>query len=74
MGFSKKNPSKSYSASNYSHAGDVAIDFGDGELFYDSMRGLNKDHILERARRNWPNAKSVTLVGKVYKYEPPKID
>lgn len=74
MGFRSKGPNKGFNEGNFPYAADVVVDFGDGVPHHDAIRGMNKDHILERARRNWPDAKGIQLSGDPYQYQAPSID
>lgn len=57
MGFRRNGPGKPYHEQNWKHEQYVKITFPDGQIHYDAMKGLNKPHAIERARRNWPNTK-----------------
>ena len=52
----------------------VVLDLGDGDWTVDFVKGLNPAHAMERARRNWPDAKEIRYGGTVYKanasYDP----
>jgi hypothetical protein len=56
MGYRKNGPQKSYSEQSYKHEQPVKVVFPNGEVLQDTVRGLNADHALERAYRNWPDA------------------
>lgn len=61
MGFRKNGPQKDFHGSNYSHVQDVdvtlpATKYTPQETFRDQIRGMNPDHAVERAYRNWPDA------------------
>jgi len=43
--------------SNFPHIQEVRVEFADGEVIEDAIKGLNKGHALARAEVNWPNAK-----------------
>ena len=58
MGFRKSGQNKGYHETNYKHEQKVRVHFEDtGDKFEDAIKGLNKPHAMERARRNWPGAK-----------------
>jgi hypothetical protein len=67
MGYRKTGPNTPYDAQNFSHHQPVKVDLGGGNIFEDSVRGLNRTHAMERARRNWPDAKAIDAleVGQV---------
>jgi hypothetical protein len=69
MGYSEKNPPKGYHKSNYPLSAEVVVDFGDGAPHRDAIRGMNKSHILERAKRNWPDAKKIEIIGDPQPYQ-----
>lgn len=56
MGYRKTGPQKSYTESNYKYETPVKVTWPDGKVIIDGMKGLNRPHALERARRNWPDA------------------
>jgi hypothetical protein len=58
MGF-RKDPGRNIPSdqTSYKHREFVHVTWPDGGSIVDEMRGLNKPHTLERARRNWPGAK-----------------
>jgi len=57
MGFRKNGPNTDFKDQNYKHIQPVKITFpSSGDVFNDEIKGLNKSHALERAKRNWPNA------------------
>jgi hypothetical protein len=56
MGFRKTGQNIPYEESKYSYGQPVKVQFEEGEPFYDAVKGLNKAHAMERARRNWPGA------------------
>jgi len=71
MGISNKPPSifrpgKGYTDYNYKFEQPVKITLPNGEVFYDTMNGLNKPHALERARRNWQGSKIETATQAEY--------
>ena len=57
MGFRRYGQQKSFDETNYRHTQPVRVTFDDGETFTDEIKGLNKAHAIERAHRNWPDAK-----------------
>jgi hypothetical protein len=56
MGFRKQGPQKGYDETNYKYELPVRVTYPDKDVFEDGIKGLNKAHALERARRNWPGA------------------
>ena len=68
MGFRKSGNNKGFNEGNYPYVADISMDFADGP-HVEAIRGLNKAHILERAKRNWPSADNHRVVGEVRKYE-----
>lgn len=56
MGFRRNGQNVGFSESNYKYELPVTVDFGDGNVFTDSIKGMNKAHAFERAHRNWPGA------------------
>lgn len=57
MGFRKMGEQKGYFETAYRHEQKVRVKFPGEKAFSDQIKGLNKPHALERARRNWPGAK-----------------
>lgn len=57
MGFRRTGPNTPYEAQNFSHHQPVRVTTQFGDTFEDSVRGLNRNHAMERANRNWPGAK-----------------
>jgi DNA repair protein RadC/GNAT superfamily N-acetyltransferase len=55
MGFGR-NVSKGFNESKYPAVLEVTVKYPDGEAWGDAIKGMNKEHALERARRNWPGA------------------
>ncbi len=53
MGFRKTGPNVGFNESNYPHTQPVKITLPNGEVFNDEIKGMNLEHALERARRNW---------------------
>lgn len=62
MGYRRNGPQKGYGEQNYSHSQPVQVTFPGGETFIDAVTGMNADHALERAYRNWPGAINITAV------------
>jgi len=61
MGFPKSGPTKPFHEQKYPFTQWVKAEWSDGNNIVDAVKGLNSEHALERARRNWPDAKiSVT--------------
>ena len=65
MGFPKEGTGKSgkpFAEQRYSYSQPVRVTFHGGkgqfgDSFIDEVKGLNRTHALERARRNWPGAR-----------------
>jgi|SRR5882724_792874 len=57
MGFRKNGPNVGFDNSNYPHSQPVKVTIPGQEPFFDEIKGMNKEHALERARRNWDGAK-----------------
>lgn len=69
MGFRKSGPQKAFDESKYPHVQDVEVSlpktqFAPAETFTDQIRGMNPDHAMERAYRNWPDALHITPVSE----------
>lgn len=47
---------KGFSESKYPYTANVLVRWPDGSAMVDQMRGMNPEHALERARRNWDGA------------------
>lgn len=47
---------KSYEEQRYPATVPVRVDFGNGDVFYDKVKGMNIGHALSRAKGNWPGA------------------
>ncbi|HWB60936.1 MAG TPA: sigma-70 family RNA polymerase sigma factor, partial [Chthoniobacteraceae bacterium] len=57
MGFAGDgNRQKGYDEQNYPHVQPVRVAYPDMEPWVDSVKGMNRAHALERARRNWEGA------------------
>jgi hypothetical protein len=56
MGFPREGPTKPFEQQNYRHVQPVEVTFADGTSHVDAVKGLNREHAMERARRNWPGA------------------
>lgn len=56
MGFRKSGQNKGYDETNYPFSLDVLVDLGQHGKITDSIMGMNAQHALERAQRNWPDA------------------
>lgn len=61
MGFRKSGTQKGFDETSYPHAQDVEVtlprtSYAPAETFVDQIKGMNPDHALERAWRNWPDA------------------
>lgn len=60
MGFRKNGPNRGFDESNYKHTQKVRVHFNDDAGPHDDeIKGMNKSHALERARRNWPAATKI---------------
>lgn len=59
MGFRKNGPNKGYHDTKYPHSQKVRLTWSDGSTDEDEIKGMNKAHAMERARRNWPAATKV---------------
>jgi len=57
MGFKKSGPNKSFEEQKYPHVQNVKVTIkSTGDTFFDSIKGMNRKHALERGLRNWPGA------------------
>lgn len=56
MGFVRNGANKGFDETKYPFALDVDIHFPDGEVYQDTIKGMNLRHALERAKENWPAA------------------
>lgn len=64
MGFSRDPANtKAFGQTNYPYRQKVAVKFPDGDILNDEIEGMNKQHALERARRNWPTATNIRSIG-----------
>jgi hypothetical protein len=63
MGFSS-NPirQKGYGEHAYPHTTPVRVVWSDGEELLDEIAGMNTEHAVERAWRNWPDAIEIMAV------------
>lgn len=64
MGYRKSGPQRGFDEGNYPHTQGVevtlpATSYSGRDTFLDEIRGMNADHALERAWRNWPNALNI---------------
>lgn len=57
MGFKRYGQQKGFDEENYRHIQHLEIAMDSGDKFIDAIKGLNKTHAVERAYRNWPDAK-----------------
>ena len=69
MGYRRNGPQKGFEESNYPHVQNVQVTLPKTsslpqETFVDQIRGMNPDHAIERAYRNWPNAIHITPVSE----------
>lgn len=67
MGFRKMGQQKGFDESAYPHSQGVEVTLPETsisprETFRDDIKGMNADHALERAWRNWPAAMHITPV------------
>jgi hypothetical protein len=67
MGFKKSGPQSAFDQTAYPHTQQVevtlpATSYGPRDTFRDEIKGMNADHALERAWRNWPIAMHITPV------------
>lgn len=62
LGYRKNGPQTPFGQNNYRHVEFVRVVFDDGTELFDAMEGLNKPHAMERARRNWRDAKEITRI------------
>lgn len=65
MGIRKNGPQAGFAESRYPYTQDVEVTFPAAgglpqETMRDQIKGMNPDHALERAYRNWPAAKHIT--------------
>ncbi len=61
MGFRRSGQNKAFEETKYPHTQSIIVDFGDGDVMVDAIKGMNPAHALERAYRNWPDAVSIKL-------------
>jgi hypothetical protein len=73
MGYRKNGPQKSFDESNYKHVEFVRVTWPDGESMVDAVKGLNRSHTLERARRNWKTAEIERITRAEAEAEDPEI-
>lgn len=64
MGYRKAGPQKEFGETNYPHEQPVEITFKNGDSFTDAIEGMNPDHAVERAYRNWPDAIHIRAIDK----------
>jgi hypothetical protein len=65
MGFRRTGPNKTFEETKFKKAIVVRVTFDNGQTFVDGMNGLNAEHALERARRNWDGA-TIEKISDVY--------
>lgn len=65
MGFRKSKPNAPFDQQKYKHVEFVRVTWPGGNSMLEAQRGLNKDHALERARRNWADAEIVRVPREV---------
>ncbi len=68
MGFRKNGPQRGFHENNYPNVQDIEITMpaSNGlpqETWKDQIKGMNPDHSIERAWRNWPDALHITPLG-----------
>ena len=61
MGYRKQGPQKGFDETKYPHIQDVEVTFPKQgifpqQTFVDQIKGMNADHAVERAYRNWSGA------------------
>jgi len=64
MGYPKSKPPKAFGQSKFRHVEYVRVTFDNGDTMAEAMDGLNKPHALERARRNWTDAKVESITAE----------
>lgn len=67
MGYRKGGPQRGFEETSYPHSQDVAVTFqktpySPEETIIDQVKGMNPDHALERAWRNWPTALHIQAI------------
>lgn len=67
MGFRKAGPQKAFDETNFPHVQNVEVtlpktSIAARDTFRDQIKGMNPDHALERAYRNWPDAIHIRAV------------
>jgi len=60
MGYRREGPQKGFGETNYPHKQPVEVTFKNGDTFMDTVEGMNANHAVERAYRNWPDAIHIT--------------
>lgn len=74
MGFSSDGqPQRGYDEQNYPMSIPVRLRFGD-ETVEDEIKGMNRAHAMERARRNWPDADDIQFSVDDAQYALPSDD
>jgi hypothetical protein len=64
MGYRSRGPQRGYGETSYPHQQPVEVTMKNGDSFVDAVEGMNPDHALERAYRNWPDAIHITPLPK----------
>jgi hypothetical protein len=64
MGFKRFGPQKEWADQGYKYIQYVKIKWPDGTTSIDAQKGLNAQHALERAYRNWMDASEITPISK----------
>lgn len=61
MGFRRDGQlsKRGYEGEKFKHIQAVRVIWPDGDSIEEALKGLNKAHALERARRNWPTASEI---------------
>lgn len=60
MGFKRDGyTNKPFNQQNYKYIQAFRIIWANGDEIEDAVKGLNKQHAIERARRNWPDAEKI---------------
>lgn len=62
MGFSRNGPQKGFNETNYPLEQSVKVVFGKNDIYNDVIKGMNPDHAVERAYRNWPDAMHIMAI------------
>lgn len=74
MGFDRYGRGQDFYESKYPYVQWVRVSWPDGTFMDDAVKGMNRDHALERARRNWPGAKIEVAPGNSSQMSAPSPD